>query len=171
MLRRLFSTAPSSNAGVQSIRPIRPPKPYRIITKDPPPPQPVIIKPKNMSKLAPPIASFEDGTTVHLNVKPEAVYTSMDDLPPLSHRFLPTRSLTESEIEEVQHLRQSDPKTWTVRKLAKKFNVNGVRISQVAPCPRERVAFLKKKEEIRLSLLSVGSLLALERRKKARDLW
>ncbi|KAM0523884.1 hypothetical protein ACHAPE_001137 [Trichoderma viride] len=71
------------------------------------------------------------------------------DLPPEMRykRRQPKYNLTKEHIEEMRRLRAEDPLTWSVQKLARKFECSTVFVQMAAPAPAEHLEWLKAKME------------------------
>ncbi|KAG5984725.1 hypothetical protein E4U55_003497 [Claviceps digitariae] len=69
------------------------------------------------------------------------------DLPPMMRykRRTARYNLTEADVEEIRRLREEDPITWSVGKLAAKFDCSAVFVKMVAPASREHHQWLKDK--------------------------
>ena len=72
-------------------------------------------------------------------------------LPPLIPRTnkIPSHHLTDADIAEIQRLRTSDPVTWSVLKLARKFNCSSRFIIMCASAPEKAELEQKKVEAVR----------------------
>ncbi|KAI8071691.1 mitochondrial ribosomal protein subunit L20-domain-containing protein [Gongronella butleri] len=57
---------------------------------------------------------------------------------PVLHRPATTSyaQLTDAQISELRALREQDPRTWSRKKLAEKFNCSPLFVSMIAPSPR-----------------------------------
>ncbi|KNE59744.1 hypothetical protein AMAG_05209 [Allomyces macrogynus ATCC 38327] len=158
----------------------------RLLPSQPLPPTPIKLKPKSMPKLKPAVATLPDGTTVHLNSAAFAPVFDRATLPPPSHTWAPTSlardradpiepraatRLTEEQITEMRALRTQDPETWTVRKLAAKYNVAGVFVSMAVRCPEERLSQLAEREAYRVSRLPATTMHHIRDRQRRRALW
>lgn len=60
---------------------------------------------------------------------------------------VPRHHLSKEDVEELRHLRQSDPGTWGVSKLAKKFNCSPMFVMMCSQAPTEKLAEQKEKLE------------------------
>ncbi|KAF4343331.1 ribosomal 20 precursor mitochondrial [Fusarium beomiforme] len=65
------------------------------------------------------------------------------------HRRNPEYNLSAEDIKEMKRLRQDDPVTWTVNKLAEKFGCSVVFVKMAAPAPKSYLEGLKRKQERR----------------------
>lgn len=75
--------------------------------------------------------------------------TAEGDLPPEMRykRRQPKYNLTKEHIEEMRRLRSEDPLTWSVQKLARKFECSTVFVQMAAPATPEHLQWLKAKME------------------------
>ncbi|KAI9363957.1 mitochondrial ribosomal protein subunit L20-domain-containing protein [Zopfochytrium polystomum] len=93
-------------------------------------------------------------------------------LPPRLRRAYPQRSiLTEAQIHECRQLRESDPDTWTVSQLAKRYNTFPGFILSIAPCPAERKAFLREQREREFERLPISKKVTAIDRMRRKMLW
>lgn len=91
--------------------------------------------------------------------------------PPVRQPYQKKYHLTEKDIDEIRHLRTTDPRTWTRVALAKKFNCSVFFIGLVAHASKEvREEQKKQLEEIR-KRWGRKKLEAKEDRARRRDAW
>ncbi|KAL7750176.1 hypothetical protein RI367_004349 [Sorochytrium milnesiophthora] len=123
---------------------------------------------RSRTKPTPIVGRLADRSTVHLMplYQPRASNSSTNDsvkkLPPLSHKHIshrgpqdkPYEKLSLVQLGMLRELRLTDPDTWTVRKLAKKFNVLPLFVSIAVRCPEARLGQLQDAEEKRVAGLS-----------------
>ncbi|KAG6024191.1 hypothetical protein E4U19_002371 [Claviceps sp. Clav32 group G5] len=79
----------------------------------------------------------------------ESITTEGDNLSPMMKykRRTPRYNVTEEDIETIRLLRAEDPITWSVSKLAAKFDCSEVFIKMVAPASKEHSKWLQEKME------------------------
>ncbi|KAG6057874.1 hypothetical protein E4U32_004908 [Claviceps aff. humidiphila group G2b] len=79
----------------------------------------------------------------------ESTTTENDNLPPMMKykRRMPRHNVTEDDVETIRLLRAEDPITWSVSKLAAKFECSEVFIKMVAPASKEHLKWLQEKLE------------------------
>jgi hypothetical protein len=101
-----------------------------------------------------------------------AVATADGDLPPeMSYkRRQPKYNLTKEHIEEMRRLRSEDPLTWSVQKLARKFECSTVFVQMAAPAPPEHLQWLKGKMERKMERWGPKRTLAREDRKRRAEM-
>ena len=61
---------------------------------------------------------------------------------------VPRHHLTKQDVEEIRHLRESDPDTWSVSKLAQKFNCAPMFVLMCSQATEEKLAQQKEKVEL-----------------------
>ncbi|TFB07475.1 54S ribosomal protein L20 [Trichoderma ghanense] len=71
------------------------------------------------------------------------------ELPPEMRykRRQPKYNLTKEHIDEMRRLRAEDPLTWSVQRLARKFECSTVFVQMAAPAPEEHLRWLRAKME------------------------
>ncbi|KAL7949406.1 mitochondrial ribosomal protein subunit L20 domain-containing protein [Trichoderma barbatum] len=89
------------------------------------------------------------------------------ELPPEMRykRRQPKYNLTKEHIEEMRRLRNEDPLTWSVQKLARKFECSTVFVQIAAPAPPEHLQWLKGKMERKMERWGPKKTQAREDRK------
>ncbi|RFU77212.1 60s ribosomal l20 [Trichoderma arundinaceum] len=94
------------------------------------------------------------------------------DLPPEMRykRRQPKYNLTKEHIEEMRRLRSEDPLTWSVQKLARKFECSTVFVQMAAPAPAEHLQWLKGKLERKMERWGPKRTQAREDRKRRAEM-
>ncbi|KAK1255415.1 hypothetical protein MKX08_009410 [Trichoderma sp. CBMAI-0020] len=97
---------------------------------------------------------------------------SESDLPPEMRykRRQPKYNLTKEHIEEMRRLRAEDPLTWSVQKLARKFECSTVFVQMAAPAPAEHLEWLKAKMERKMERWGPKRTQAREDRKRRAEM-
>jgi hypothetical protein len=91
-----------------------------------------------------------DGSSFFLHKQPLSPATletrSEADLPPLVHKCVGTQRiyLSQSEKEQMQQLRNEDPKKWSVFSLAQKFNCTHETVNVYSKLPTSAIAGKQK---------------------------
>ncbi|KAL7901534.1 mitochondrial ribosomal protein subunit L20 domain-containing protein [Trichoderma sp. SZMC 28014] len=98
--------------------------------------------------------------------------SSESDLPPEMRykRRQPKYNLTKEHIEEMRRLRAEDPLTWSVQKLARKFECSTVFVQMAAPAPAEHLQWLKAKMERKMERWGPKRTQAREDRKRRAEM-
>ncbi|KAL6905092.1 mitochondrial ribosomal protein subunit L20 domain-containing protein [Trichoderma evansii] len=98
--------------------------------------------------------------------------TAESDLPPEMRykRRQPKYNLTKEHIEEMRRLRSEDPLTWSVQKLARKFECSTVFVQMAAPAPAEHLEWLKAKMERKMERWGPKRTQAREDRKRRAEM-
>ncbi|KAL5612267.1 hypothetical protein BROUX41_000193 [Berkeleyomyces rouxiae] len=96
------------------------------------------------------------------------------DLPPRldvpSRGAVPSYHLTREDAQEIQRLRATDPETWTIPKLAAKFQCSPVFITVCTQAPREYKEKLAKKMDVVKSRWGARRTQAREDRTKRKEM-
>ncbi|KAG6012421.1 hypothetical protein E4U54_007545 [Claviceps lovelessii] len=94
------------------------------------------------------------------------------ELPPMmSYKRRTARyHLTEDDVEEIRRLRAEDPITWSVGKLAAKFDCSDVFVKMVAPASREHHEWLQAKLERKMARWGPKKTQAREDRKRRAEM-
>ncbi|QYS97606.1 hypothetical protein H0G86_004831 [Trichoderma simmonsii] len=94
------------------------------------------------------------------------------ELPPEMRykRRQPKYNLTKEHIEEMRRLRNEDPLTWSVQKLARKFECSTVFVQMAAPAPPEHLQWLKGKLERKMERWGPKKTAAREDRKRRAEM-
>ncbi|EHK25693.1 uncharacterized protein TRIVIDRAFT_167950 [Trichoderma virens Gv29-8] len=79
-------------------------------------------------------------------------------------------NLTKEHIEEMRRLRNEDPLTWSVQKLARKFECSTVFVQMAAPAPPEHLQWLKGKMERKMERWGPKRTQAREDRKRRAEM-
>lgn len=97
---------------------------------------------------------------------------SSSKLPPQMkyNRRSPNYNLTAADIKEMKQLRQEDPETWTVNKLAEKFGCSVIFVKMAAPAPENHLENVKRKLERRESRWGAIRTNAREERKRRTEM-
>ncbi|KAJ3020531.1 hypothetical protein HKX48_000668 [Thoreauomyces humboldtii] len=117
---------------------------------------------------------LDDGSTLIHRRQPTTASSgtpSEASLPPRLRTYPKRAILTPAQIAEVKSLRESDPDTWTVVQLARRFNTFPAFVMRVAPCPVERKKMVRESEERRFESLSIGKKKTAIDRLRRKDLW
>ncbi|KAL7959476.1 mitochondrial ribosomal protein subunit L20 domain-containing protein [Trichoderma compactum] len=85
-------------------------------------------------------------------------------------RRQPKYNLTKEHIEEMRRLRSEDPLTWSVQKLARKFECSTVFVQMAAPAPPEHLQWLKGKLERKMERWGPKKTQAREDRKRRAEM-
>ncbi|KAL6815429.1 mitochondrial ribosomal protein subunit L20 domain-containing protein [Trichoderma sp. SZMC 28013] len=85
-------------------------------------------------------------------------------------RRQPKYNLTKEHIEEMRRLRNEDPLTWSVQKLARKFECSTVFVQMAAPAPPEHLQWLKGKLERKMERWGPKKTQAREDRKRRAEM-
>ncbi|GFP57020.1 54S ribosomal protein L20, mitochondrial [Trichoderma asperellum] len=98
--------------------------------------------------------------------------TAESDLPPEMRykRRQPKYNLTKEHIEEMRRLRSEDPLTWSVQKLARKFECSTVFVQMAAPAPPEHLQWLKAKMDRKMERWGPKRTQAREDRKRRAEM-
>ncbi|KAK0762604.1 hypothetical protein N5P37_005421 [Trichoderma harzianum] len=107
------------------------------------------------------------------NVDPTAYNSQTNgELPPEMRykRRQPKYNLTKEHIEEMRRLRNEDPLTWSVQKLARKFECSTVFVQMAAPAPPEHLQWLKGKLERKMERWGPKKTAAREDRKRRAEM-
>ncbi|PTB41057.1 mitochondrial 54S ribosomal protein mL58 [Trichoderma asperellum] len=98
--------------------------------------------------------------------------TAEADLPPEMRykRRQPKYNLTKEHIEEMRRLRSEDPLTWSVQKLARKFECSTVFVQMAAPAPPEHLQWLKAKMDRKMERWGPKRTQAREDRKRRAEM-
>lgn len=94
----------------------------------------------------------------------------LDEMPVI-HGAKKDYDLTPEIINEVVKLRQDDPETWTIAKLAARFNVDARKINVISGDSAVKTAKLRQQLEIEKSTWSAEKTLARSDRVKRKQLW
>ncbi|CEI67297.1 hypothetical protein FVEN_g5799 [Fusarium venenatum] len=97
---------------------------------------------------------------------------SKSKLPPEMkyNRRSPNYNLTAADIKEMKQLRQEDPETWSVNKLAEKFGCSVIFVKMAAPAPEAHLENVKRKQERRESRWGAIRTNAREERKRRTEM-
>ncbi|KAG5952527.1 hypothetical protein E4U53_000660 [Claviceps sorghi] len=89
------------------------------------------------------------------------------DLPPMMRykRRTARYHLTQEDVEEIRRLRAEDPITWSVGKLAAKFDCSDVFVKMVAPASKEHHQWLQAKLERKMARWGPKKIQAREDRR------
>ncbi|OZJ02146.1 hypothetical protein BZG36_05001 [Bifiguratus adelaidae] len=92
---------------------------------------------------------------------------------PLLHKpSQQTVKLTEEQIAELRRLRSQDPETWSIKRLAAKFNCSPLFVSISAPLSKEARAKLEARRSTGSeTVLGYKKRIIAENRKRRRALW
>ncbi|KAL6702312.1 mitochondrial ribosomal protein subunit L20 domain-containing protein [Trichoderma pleuroticola] len=85
-------------------------------------------------------------------------------------RRQPKYNLTKEHIDEMRRLRNEDPLTWSVQKLARKFECSTVFVQMAAPAPPEHLQWLKGKLERKMERWGPKKTQAREDRKRRAEM-
>ncbi|KAK4064915.1 uncharacterized protein Triagg1_8914 [Trichoderma aggressivum f. europaeum] len=98
--------------------------------------------------------------------------SSEQQLPPEMRykRRQPKYNLTKEHIEEMRRLRNQDPLTWSVQKLARKFECSTVFVQMAAPAPPEHLQWLKGKLERKMERWGPKKTQAREDKKRRAEM-
>ncbi|KAL6864086.1 mitochondrial ribosomal protein subunit L20 domain-containing protein [Trichoderma novae-zelandiae] len=94
------------------------------------------------------------------------------DLPPEMRykRRQPKYNLTKEHIEEMRRLRAEDPLTWSVQRLARRFECSTVFVQMAAPAPEEHLRWLRGKMERKMERWGPKRSQAREDRKRRAEM-
>ncbi|KAL7926054.1 mitochondrial ribosomal protein subunit L20 domain-containing protein [Trichoderma austrokoningii] len=94
------------------------------------------------------------------------------DLPPEMRykRREPKYNLSKEHIEEMRRLRAEDPLTWSVQRLARKFECSTVFVQMAAPAAPEHLKWLKAKMERKMERWGPKRTQAREDRKRRAEM-
>ncbi|KAL7810308.1 mitochondrial ribosomal protein subunit L20 domain-containing protein [Trichoderma aethiopicum] len=94
------------------------------------------------------------------------------DLPPEMRykRRQPKYNLTKEHIDEMRRLRAEDPLTWSVQRLARKFECSTVFVQMAAPAPEEHLRWLRGKMERKMERWGPIRAAAREDRKRRAEM-
>ncbi|KAM0261845.1 hypothetical protein ACHAQJ_002048 [Trichoderma viride] len=115
--------------------------------------------------------SSNDPTAYTNNTTAAAAATS-GDLPPEMRykRRQPKYNLTKEHIDEMRRLRSEDPLTWSVQRLARKFDCSTVFVQMAAPAPAEHLKWLQGKMERKMERWGPKRTAAREDRKRRAEM-
>lgn len=82
----------------------------------------------------------------------------------------PRYNLKEEDVEEMKRLRAEDPLTWSVGKLAQKFDCSEVFVKMAAPASQEHREWLKGKLERKMARWGPKKTQAREDRKRRAEM-
>lgn len=85
-------------------------------------------------------------------------------------RRQPKYNLTKEHIEEMRRLRAEDPLTWSVQRLARKFECSTVFVQMAAPAPPEHLQWLRGKMERKMERWGPKRTQAREDRKRRAEM-
>jgi hypothetical protein len=117
-------------------------------------------KPESQVKL-------DDGSTLTFTKKQQNVST----LPPRLKNYPKTSIITKEQITEIKQLRESDPDTNTVDRLAKRYNTFPGFIMRHTQCPKERRERLEQAAELEFNGLTLTKKKTLIDRMRRKALW
>eukprot|EP00842_Homolaphlyctis_polyrhiza_P000942 jgi/Hompol1/1849/HPOL_005024-RA len=92
-------------------------------------------------------------------------------LPPRVRTFPERAMLSSEQINRMRELRESDPDSWTVLRLAREFNTFPGFVMMVTRCPKERVDFLLEKAQQDFDAISISKKLRAINRLRRKELW
>ncbi|KAL7796046.1 mitochondrial ribosomal protein subunit L20 domain-containing protein [Trichoderma ceciliae] len=85
-------------------------------------------------------------------------------------RRQPNYNLTKEHIEEMRRLRNEDPLTWSVQRLARRFECSTVFVQMAAPAPPEHLQWLRGKMERKMERWGPKRTQAREDRKRRAEM-
>lgn len=113
------------------------------------------------------VQTLKDGSVLYQQKLPEPA----TDLPPRVREFKPRQKLSATQIEEMKTLRLQDPDIYTVKQLAKKYNVLPSFVLKHTICPEERKLKLQKEEALKFEQLPISKKVRAIDRIRRKALW
>ncbi|KAL7814436.1 mitochondrial ribosomal protein subunit L20 domain-containing protein [Trichoderma gracile] len=116
--------------------------------------------------------SSSDPFTASQSASPSTEAAADGDLPPEMRykRRQPKYNLTKEHIDEMRRLRAEDPLTWSVQRLARKFECSTVFVQMAAPAPAEHLKWLRAKMERKMERWGPIRSAAREDRKRRAEM-